>query len=292
MTQSQSVLVIDDASDIHDLIRVHLRPEGVRLHHAEDADAGLALAQAERPDLILLDLDMPGRSGLELCRLVKDDPDLAAIPVVFLTGTTDVPTKVRAFDAGASDYITKPFDAVELRARVRAALRTKRYHDMLATCALLDGLTGLWNRAYFDERLAAECHVAVRHGRGVALVLVDVDHFKRLNDTHGHPFGDDVLRQVGQVLSGEMRQGDHACRYGGEEFALILRETDLAGARTVAERVRARIEALALRRGATPVPVTASLGVAAGLTEPARLIQAADEALYAAKHGGRNRVAP
>jgi signal transduction histidine kinase len=125
-SELQSVLIIDDSQDIHDLIEVRLRPEGVRLYHAFDAEAALALIRHLRPDLLLLDLDLPGQSGLELCRQLKADLELSAIPVIFLTGTVDVEAKVQAFDAGATDYITKPFDAAELRARVRAALRTKR----------------------------------------------------------------------------------------------------------------------------------------------------------------------
>ena len=294
---TQTVLVIDDSQDIHDLISVRLRPERVRLLHAFDADSAFELLRQERPDLMLLDLDLPGLNGLELCRKIKDEQELTAIPVVFLTGTVDVNTKVQAFDAGAIDYITKPFDGVELRARVRAALRTKRFQDLLATRAQLDALTGLWNRAHFDQRLAEEVAVSQRHGRPVSLIMLDIDHFKRLNDTYGHPFGDLVLQCVAKVLSTSMRQTEIACRYGGEEFAVILRETDLDGACRTAERLRGSIAELELQQGSQQVRVTASLGVSSneGLADPkhfvpADLIKVADGALYEAKHAGRNRI--
>lgn len=295
LTAGQVVLVIDDSQDIHDLIAVRLKPEGVRLLHALDAEPGIALARQERPDLLLLDLDLPGESGLELCRRFKNDPELSAIQVIFLTGTVDVATKVLAFDAGASDYITKPFDGVELRARVRSALRTKRLLDLLATRAQLDGLTGLWNRAYFDARLSEECELARRHKRPLALIMLDVDHFKNLNDSYGHPFGDAVLIRLARVLVSSTRRSEIACRYGGEEFAIILRETPLHGAREVAERIRAALAAEVFTPKGEPLHISASLGVSAcaggeSPPQPADLTAAADKALYQAKHGGRNRV--
>ncbi|MEZ0370122.1 MAG: response regulator, partial [Candidatus Sericytochromatia bacterium] len=172
MTESdlQTVLIIDDSEDIHNLITVRLRPEGVRLMHAYEAESALELVRQHRPDLLLLDLDLPGQNGLELCRRIKDEPELTAIPVIFLTGTVDVSIKVQAFEAGAIDYITKPFDGVELRARVRSGLRTKRFQDLLSTRAQLDGLTGLWNRAHFNQRLEDEVAVSHRHGRPVSLI--------------------------------------------------------------------------------------------------------------------------
>jgi two-component system, cell cycle response regulator len=290
----QSVLVIDDAQDIHDVVEVRLRAEGVDLVHAFDAEAGMELARAKRPDLYLLDLDLPGRSGLELCRALKDEPALASAPVIILTGTVDVATKVRAFDAGATDYVTKPFDAVELRARVRAALRTKRYQDLLATQARIDALTGLWNRAFFDTRLAEELAVTMRDGSPLALLMVDIDHFKAFNDSYGHPFGDQVLRQVAAALVDCLRVSDIACRYGGEEFALLVRSAETA-ARAVGERVCGAVAALVIRPAGGPVQVTVSVGCSgtdalAGETSASSLVAAADRGLYLAKRAGRNRV--
>jgi diguanylate cyclase (GGDEF)-like protein len=294
---AQSVLVIDDDEDIHALIDVRLKPEAVHVLHALDAELGLSLAHTRKPDLILLDLDLPGKSGLDLCKELRESMELSAIPVIFLTGTVDVAMKVRAFDAGAMDYVTKPFDAVELRARVRAALRTKRLLDMLATRAKLDGLTGIWNRAYFDERLHEAVASTLRYRRPMSLLIVDVDHFKALNDTCGHPFGDQVLRRVATAVGLQLRSGDIACRYGGEEFGIILHECDRTAARLVGERIRERIALLELTHAGRKVPVTVSIGygstdmIAEGhpLTADA-LLAVADRGLYIAKRAGRNRV--
>src|SRR5450631_822939 len=141
-----TVLAIDDSPDIHRLLDVRLKPEGLVVHHALDAQDGLAQASRIQPDLILLDVDLPLITGFEVCRKLKDDPALAHVPIIFLTGATDVYTKVQGFDLGAVDYVTKPFEPAELRARVRAALRTKRFHDILAARSHIDGLTGIWNR--------------------------------------------------------------------------------------------------------------------------------------------------
>jgi diguanylate cyclase (GGDEF)-like protein len=295
--RAQRVLIIDDAEEIHDLIGVRLRGHGLELLHAHDPEAGLEMARAAAPDLILLDLDLPGKTGLEVCRELQAEPALASVPIIFLTGTVDVATKVKAFDAGAVDYVTKPFDAVELRARVGAALRTKRYLDLLATRAQLDGLTGLWNRAYFETRLGEDVAAATRYRRGLALLLVDVDHFKTINDAFGHPFGDLVLRRLAEAIAASLRPGDVPCRYGGDEFGVILREADAEAAQATAERIRAAVAALDITHAGRPVLVRACVGFATADRmadapfSAANLLLAADHGLYAAKRKGRDRVA-
>lgn len=292
------VLAIDDSQDVLDLLAVRLRPEGLVLVTGKSYEEGLALATQLRPDLILLDVDMPEHSGLDLCRRLKEETATRNIPVIFLTGSDDVNTKVHGFDLGAVDYVTKPFHPAELRARVRSALRMKRAQDMLTQKAQVDALTGLRNRAYMDERLAAEIKGAARSGRPLSLVMIDLDHFKSLNDGYGHPFGDLVLQRVGDFLPRSIRPCDVACRYGGEELAIILADTPIAGAYTVAERIREQVRALALAPRGKPVVVTASLGIAElgdveqtdGEVRPGTLIAAADAALYVAKREGRDCV--
>jgi two-component system, cell cycle response regulator len=294
---AHTVLVIDDSQDVHRLLDVRLRPESLVIHHALDAENGMEKAKALRPDLILLDVDLPHVTGFEVCKLLKDDPVTAQIPIIFLTGASEVYSKVQGFDLGAVDYVTKPFEPAELRARVRAALRTKRYHDLLAARSHVDALTGVWNRAYFNQRMGEECLAAERYGRRVSLVMLDLDHFKKLNDSYGHPFGDMVLQGVGELLNTTLRATDAPCRYGGEEFGLVLTETDGPSAVAGAERVRALISGLLFEAtGGKQVRVTASLGVACstdfqkGKLTVHALVTAADDALYRAKHEGRNRV--
>lgn len=288
------VLIIDDSPDIHRLLAVRLRTEGVVLHHALDSTSGLEMAVAVQPDLILLDLVMPGTGGLEVCRALKESPLTQDIPVIFLSGTTDAEVKVQGFDLGAIDYVTKPFEVCELRARVRSALRMKRAHDLLAARAFLDALTGLHNRAYFDRRLADELAASRRYGRDVSLLMVDIDHFKQVNDLHGHPAGDRVLGAVGEALTQYSRETDVACRYGGEEFALILTETKEAAARVRADRLLDTFHRL-------PTPIrgrvlTCSIGLVGTDTfspqdlDPVTFVAAADGALYTAKKLGRDRV--
>lgn len=294
---TQKILAIDDSPEIHQLLRVRLKNLDIELDHAHCGFDGFEQAQVSRPDLILLDVMMPDASGFDICRKLKATSETRNIPVIFLTGASDVDQKVLGFDVGAVDYIQKPFDSAELNARVRAALRTKRYQDMLAQRAMIDGLTGLWNRAHFDQRMHEEVSATARYDRPMSLIMMDVDKFKPINDNHGHPFGDEVLQAVGEVLQETARTSDWPCRYGGEEFGLILRETDLEGAIVMAERIRVKVERLQLSDKSQRVPVTASFGVASSTQcmNPCNLtskwlIAAADRALYAAKNGGRNRV--
>ena len=294
---AQTILAIDDSPEIHQLLKVRLKNLDVELSHAHCGFDGFDQAQASNPDLILLDVMMPDASGFDICRKLKATSETRNIPVIFLTGASDVDQKVLGFDVGAVDYIQKPFDSAELSARVRAALRTKRFQDMLAQRAMIDGLTGLWNRAHFDQRLHEEIAAAQGYDRPMSLIMMDVDKFKNLNDNHGHPFGDEVLQAIGDVLQESARMTDWPCRYGGEEFGFILRETDLEGAIIMAERVRAEIEGLELRNKAQAVSVTASFGVVSSTLcmNPVELsskwvIESADKALYAAKESGRNRV--
>jgi two-component system, cell cycle response regulator len=291
-----TVLAIDDSPDVHRLLDVRLRPEGLTLHHALAAEEGLAKAIELRPDLILLDVDLPLLTGFEVCQRLKSEASTANIPIIFLTGATEVHTKVQGFDLGAVDYVVKPFEPAELRARVRAALRTKRFHDLLSARSHVDGLTGVWNRSYFNQRIGEEISAAQRYGRTVTVVMLDLDNFKGHNDSFGHPFGDQVLEVVGEILHTSLRTTDAPCRYGGEEFALILTETDERGAEVSADRIRQTIAQHPFRPRDRHVQVTASLGVACSTMftrkslSVSKLVTAADDALYRAKDEGRNRV--
>lgn len=261
--------------------------------HGEQA---LRLAHDKQPELILLDVVMPDMDGHEVCRRLKADPATRDIPVIFVTAHSDESEETRALDAGAVDFIAKPVNPRIVLARVRTHLTLKQQADVLRQLAFLDGLTGLFNRRGFDQRLHAEVERAARNGQPLALVMADVDHFKRFNDRHGHQAGDDCLRRVGAALAaGLNRSADLLARYGGEEFAAILPETDLAGAGALGESIRRAIQAKELLKRSTNEKlgrVTASFGIAQFRRDdtPSSLIERADRCLYGAKHAGRNRV--
>ncbi len=289
------VLLVDDSQDVHRLLRARLRSEDLELVDVYSGAEAVALAQEKHPALILLDLNMPGMDGFEVLRALKDDPTTLEIPVIVLSGLQSPHDKVTAFDLGAVDYVTKPFELTELRVRIRSALRMHRLLQMLANRARIDGLTGLWNRAYFNQRWEEEHSRHHRHGHPLTIALLDLDHFKSINDTYGHPAGDAVLQGMAAILQREARASDVPCRYGGEEFALILPDTSPDNAGIVCERIRAAVENTVWPRHPER-RVTCSIGLmgAHGPSEtclPAQdWLESADRALYTAKKSGRNRI--
>ena len=235
---NQQILVIDDSEKIHPLVKAILADEPVDIQSATDARYGLVLAASMRPDLILLDVDMPGLNGFDACKQLKADPATADVPVIFLTSLSSVQEKVHGFELGAVDYVTKPFNRAELMARVRASLRTNHIIRSLEEKALIDPLTGLGNRAMFTQRFEAEVCLRIRFGTPLSCILMDVDHFKEVNDTYGHPAGDQVLKMIGKAIADLCRTEDVACRFGGEEFVIIAPHTNGADAETFADRIR------------------------------------------------------
>jgi diguanylate cyclase (GGDEF)-like protein len=292
-SKTSNILLIDDDKDVHQFLRKRLQSESIVLHSAENGIDGIRHAHDIDPDIILLDLNMPIMDGFEVLRELKDDPDLFNIPVIVFSGSDSAEDKVLGFDLGAIDYICKPFDTTVLRARLRSALRMVGLVKMLEQRAQIDGLTGLWNRAYFNARLESEIATVERSDIPLALAMCDLDNFKQLNDQHGHPAGDAVLQGYAELLDDTLRKDDIACRYGGEEFALILRNTDAQRAKEVLERVRQNLEAHTWSRHPER-HITASFGVcditSAGSYNPADWVEAADKALYAAKKSGRNTI--
>jgi diguanylate cyclase (GGDEF)-like protein len=287
----QKVLIVDDSEAIRLLLQARLSAEPIELHCADSGTSGLRLAGELLPDLILLDLELPDIDGLEVCRRLKSNPRTQSIPIVFISSTTDTERKIAGLEMGAADYITKPFDAAELRARIRVSLRTKYLLDLLARKAMIDGLTGLWNRTYFESRLTAETSLARRNAQPLACVMIDLDHFKQVNDSYGHPVGDDVLRGVAQVMNDACRTEDLLCRYGGEEFVVLAPNTPAAAAIELAERIRTAVAACSWTHHGNLVQVTCSLGVAdLQQSSLSAILESADAALYQAKQAGRNRV--
>ena len=253
------LLAIDDSELIHRLLKFRLQHERLEIHGAINAREGLAMARELQPDVILLDIDMEDMNGFDVLTTLKNDPLTQDIAVIFISGTEEAMDKVRALDQGAVDFVSKPFEVVELKARVRTAIRSQRLMKMLAQKAQIDGLTGLWNRSYMNQRLAAEVDEARRHGQPLSMILCDIDRFKHHNDHFGHPFGDLVIERFAQILSGG-RSSDVACRYGGEEFCVLLPSTTAIEAEEVANRYREQLEHITWNDHPGLV-VTASFGV-------------------------------
>lgn len=288
-----NVLVVDDSPDVHRLLRARLRDLNVSFINAHNGIEAMQMAKELDPAIILLDLDMPDIDGFEVLRKLKDDATTINIPVIVISGLHGTEEKVTAFDLGVIDYITKPFELSELRARVRSALRIQSLLTMLSERAHVDGLTGLWNRSHFDSRWVEEVAASQRHGRPLSLAIIDVDHFKSINDIFGHPVGDVTLQTVAKVVQSCSRETDICCRYGGEEFVIIMPETAPEAAVKLCDRVRTTLENLTWPQMPERV-VTASVGVAGCTTNPTldstEWIALADQCLYRSKEGGRNKT--
>jgi diguanylate cyclase (GGDEF)-like protein len=290
------LLVVDDADTMRDLLERRLTERGYDVVTAADGRAALEVVARTRPDAILLDHELPGMSGLEVLGRLREDDELAAVPVIMLTTDDEPSLLLTSLRAGAHDHLRKPFDPAELEARVAAALRVKKLNDALvdanrrlAEQALTDELTGLANRRHGAHELDRAVALAVRHGQALALARIDVDRFKDVNDTHGHHGGDEVLAEVARRLAQAIRGGDELARWGGDEFVVIQPATDREGAGRAAERLRAAVAAAPVG----DIAVTISVGWAhwAGDT-PDDLLARADRALYRAKDAGRNQIHP
>ena len=255
-------------------------------------------ADDDPPDVILLDVEMPGIDGFQVLRALKSDAELKDIPVVFLTSRSDIDDVVAGLRGGAHDYLKKPFEHVELLARVGSAVHVKKLQDQLRQrnveldrMSRTDALTGLYNRRHLDEELVRQQSDANRHHDPLCVLLLDIDHFKKINDSFGHPAGDLVLCAFADRLRAELRSSDIAGRWGGEEFLVIMPRTDLGGALEVAERLRRATATSPLVDGVHSISATVSGGCVLGRGEEAdALLQSVDTCLYGAKASGRNRI--
>jgi diguanylate cyclase (GGDEF)-like protein len=264
---------------------------------ATNGEQALKLAINKQPDLVLLDVMMPGMDGHEVCRRLKADESTRDIPVIFVTAHSDEASETLGLEMGAVDFISKPINPKIVRARVKTHLTLKAQSDLLRHWVYIDGLTGVHNRRHFDERLASEWARAVRNGTELSVVLLDVDFFKRYNDRYGHQAGDDCLRRLATCMRDSSRRpADLVARYGGEEFVCLLPETPLAGALTVAGLLRDNVAAMGIEHAdsAADRVVTVSLGVcckpAGAAGSAASLLSGADAQLYQAKAQGRARA--
>ena len=303
------ILVVDDIAANIQLQQAYLKALGYDTIVARNGEEALEKVQQEKPDLVLLDVMMPKLDGFETCKRLKEDKETLYIPVIMVTALNEIEDKMRGIEAGADDFISKPFNKLELLARVKSLLRIKHLHnalqqkivelekaqERLQELAITDGLTELYNYRYFKEHLYKELRRSERTNSNVSVIMLDIDFFKNYNDTYGHLAGDKVLKDIAYLLKNNIRSIDIAARYGGEEFSLILIETTKKSARFVAEKLKDIVEQHQFRYENTQPngKLTISMGVATfpeDGTTPEKVVHQADQRLYKAKALGRNRV--
>ncbi|MCL5972426.1 MAG: diguanylate cyclase [Firmicutes bacterium] len=301
----QKILIVDDVPANIKILR-ELLVGNYQLYVATNGKMAVEVAETRLPDLILMDVMMPEVDGITACGILRSRSQTAGIPVIFITAKSEVDDMVRGFEAGGVDYVTKPFNPSELNARVKTHLELKRTREQLQlrneqlndaneklhVAAMTDPLTELRNRRYMTMKIDEEMARVTRSQRVFSLILVDIDHFKKVNDQYGHECGDQVLKQVSEALRAGIREQDHLARWGGEEFLILLPETDVHGAMLVAERLRENTEETQVVCQKHEIKVTATFGVTeydqSGNMDNS--IREADNALYLGKKRGRNRV--
>lgn len=297
--QGRRILVVDDDKPNCQLMHEGLTLEGFDVRMANSGSEAMAVFQEWSPHLVLLDQDMPGMTGLETIRLFRKNK--FDVDVMFVSANLSSSMVSEALDAGADDYIRKPYSFKELISRVMVRFRIRDLRESLQAAnekllelAQHDDLTGLLNMRYIYEKVDHELKRAKRTGTSVACIMVDMDHFKTVNDGHDHLFGSFVLKEVGAIIQQSIRETDFAARYGGDEFLIVLTDTDLEGTKVFAERFRANVAKHIFRDGSDQIQLTTSLGFAistlGGETTARDLVRIADHALYESKESGRNRV--
>jgi len=290
--KEKTILIVDDTItnlDILEELLVHYD-----LIDATNGEDAVDIAYNEHIDLILLDIMMPNMDGYEVCKKLKSDQKTKNIPIIFITAKTDEESIEKAFDIGGADYITKPFMPKELLARVKKELHIQNLQSELKLLAATDPMTKLYNRRYFTQTAKHIFDLSKREKENLSLIMIDIDKFKNINDTYGHDVGDKVIVSLADALIQEHRESDIVCRFGGEEFVMLLPNTSLDNAQILANNIRVGIENLTLQIEDNEIKFTISLGISQiDLSSEVNIeagLKRADEALYEAKNSGRNRV--
>jgi diguanylate cyclase (GGDEF)-like protein len=294
-----SILIVEDDQAIAQMLKLILTKQGHELRHATNGEEALKLITQVAPDLIISDVMMPGLNGFDLAKQLQQSETTKTVPIIFVTALSQIEYVRDGLELGAVDYLTKPFRAMELEARVNTALRLKFAQDdlrkanaELTELALVDSLTNLRNMRYANEFIGQTLPHATRYHEPLSAIMLDLDFFKKVNDTYGHLVGNEVLQTLAKILKAQSRQSDVACRYGGEEFIIFCPNSSKEHSLALAERVRRTVAETKFPQ--VDWSLTVSLGVAT--YDPQRdtglesLIARADEALYRAKHSGRNCV--
>lgn len=288
------ILVVDDTKLNIKLLTNILESEGYIVYSVDNGLKVQDLAHSIKPDIILLDIVMPVMDGFEVCGILKSDYELKDIPVIMVTSKTNGSDVKRALDLGAFDYIKKPVDEWEVIARVQSALRLKLYQDKLKDMAVKDSLTGIFNHGLLIELLDKEISKQERKGYDICFAMMDIDYFKKVNDTYGHASGDVILKELSGILKDSLRKSDIIGRYGGEEFGIILPEVSQTDACRLCERIRHNVEGHCFMADDTCIHITISIGIcfkrAKDSMSCTEMVKIADEALYMSKTKGRNRI--
>lgn len=298
-SSTREIMVVDDDIDYLKFLKKTLEYEGYKVKTVDCGEEAIRAIADRKPDLLILDVNMPGISGIETLKLLR--LELSYVAVIFVSANDKPEDVMIGLDAGADDYIRKPFEVRELLSRIRAKLRVKDLNDQLRLAneklkelVEIDDLTGLYNMRSIYQRLENEIVRSQRFKKVLSIVMLDMDHFKTVNDNHDHLFGSHVLSEVGKIIKANIRQVDFAARYGGDEFLVAITETSREGAMLFADRLREKIKNTLFKSGKDSMKLTASLGLAItspNVTIEARdLVRKADEYLYEAKKKGRNRV--
>jgi len=302
-----NILVVEDSEAQGTITKEVLEKSGYKVTWVVEGMAAFRVAKTEPIDVILLDRVLPDMDGSRVCGWLKQDETTRGIPIIMLTSMNTVAQKVQGLEAGADDYLAKPYDEIELNARVYAALRTKLLRDELSqknqelkamlmkveVLSITDPLTGLFNRRHFEEVLTAEFNKSRRYNAPLSCMMIDIDHFKAVNDTYGHAVGDNAIKDVVKAIQRSVRDVDTAARWGGEEFIVLAPMTPKAEAMIPARRILSSVSEHVFA-GIGDKRITVSIGISdisrPGIDMPDNLIQAADVAMYEAKETGRNRI--
>jgi two-component system cell cycle response regulator len=289
-----TVMIIEDHPDQRELLEIVLQKEGYRVVTAGNGAEALEKLEKEPAHVILSDVMMPKMDGFELMRKIRSNPQFKNLYIILITARIQERDRVQGLDLGADDYITKPFSFSELLARVRVGTRVVQYQQHLEHQALVDSLTGLFNRRAFEQKMEEEFERAQRYRHHLSVLILDVDNFKKVNDTYGHHWGDEVLKKIAESLRTMTRRSDYPARYGGEEFVLVLPETELESALSVDGKVRAEIKTVKFGTKAKSFSVTVSAGLSSTCNKQysnwQQMLEDADQALYLAKNRGKDRA--
>lgn len=291
---SYKAIVADDNPRSISTLRKILEDANMKIYFADNGIQLLELARSVEPDIIFLDIMMPKMDGFDTCKFLKNDNELKDIPIIMVTSRTSSNDLMTALDLGAFDYIKKPIDVIEAIARIKSALNYKVTHDKIKEMAMKDGLTGVYNRRVLIEELQKEYQKQARKNSRINYIMIDVDHFKLVNDTYGHVYGDEILKKMADIITSSIRISDVVGRYGGEEFGVIIPEVEPLAVLVICEKIRNNIEGYPFFNEGECVHITVSIGadsrVASMDNDFNEMIKAADKALYVAKANGRNRV--